>query len=439
MDILDRVSKLNDQIEVIRAGGNAEGFQIRGSDIDQMYVDKLTKVVSTIPNDIGKSVALLRMVKPFDVPKGYVKLIVLTPFTPLQHIREAATKISNEYFLSNEVFLRSFQRHLTKGVRHGPCMLEKDDFGTEHDRAFCFEYKDWPIYANEWVSRRRKYGWPSSDLVKNIMRNGCHLMAIGSKSQDYTEFKYSMPEENPQWREDPFQWRLSFSVAEKKLVYSFNDTQFLTFGILKLLNNEVFSKDPIMKNCLCSYFLKTLMFWTIEDTPSEYWKPERLVFCVEVCLKRLIEWLDIGFCPNYFVRENNMFQGKVRESELKFTSENISEIYKEGWRCLLRCHSLSYLKKCLEDARRTMPCMNQNEDFKSLTSSRRHVENEEKEEVHDIGVFSEINSMFVAIPGRDPLEKELRNSVTIEMTEDLDRADLDILRLRSYSIETGEI
>lgn len=35
-------------MEMIRAGGYAEGFHMRGSDVDQMYVEKLTKLVAEI-------------------------------------------------------------------------------------------------------------------------------------------------------------------------------------------------------------------------------------------------------------------------------------------------------------------------------------------------------------------------------------------------------
>lgn len=77
---------------------------------------------------------------------------------------------------------------------------------------------------------------------------GCHLMPIGSKKlrEDFLADHF----EKSMWIRDPLQWRLSFSLAEKKLVYSFNNTQFLVYGIFKLLNLEVFSPDSIVKDCI---------------------------------------------------------------------------------------------------------------------------------------------------------------------------------------------
>lgn len=75
-------------------------------------------------------------------------------------------------------------------------------------------------------------------------------MAIGSKKLNVGKSFSRSNEDDPMWIEDPFQWRMSFSLAEKKLVYEFNNTQFLTYGILKLLNQELFSQDPFVHTFL---------------------------------------------------------------------------------------------------------------------------------------------------------------------------------------------
>ncbi|XP_048735377.2 uncharacterized protein LOC125650862 [Ostrea edulis] len=437
LDVLDRLDSVGNQIEIIRSGSCAEGFRIKGSDVDLMYVDKLTKVVSVTPENLGKYFAVVKMVNPPGIPPGYFKLIVLTPCTPLSHIRDATRKMCGEYYLSNEAFLQTFQQSSKGGVRHGPCVLETDDLGTDHDRAFCLEYKEWPKCADEWIIRRRAHGWPSQELVSRIKSNGCHLMAIGSKqlNENYTDCTMS---DKSEWIQDPLQWRLSFSVAEKTLVYAFNDTQFLTYGIFKLLNQEVFSRDPILKSGLCSYFLKTALYWTIEETPSDYWTPEHLVFCVDICFQRLISWVETGFCPNYFIRENNMFLGKVQEWQLAYISSRLSEIHNEGWRCLLKCHSLSHLKKTLERARQeitphSFPISKPEEDYKILVSSySKPVSRTRKEDILDCGLFSEILARKPKMPSLDILELELKNSLTLEIKENMDSSDMDIIRLRRY-------
>lgn len=241
------------------------------------------------------------------------------------------------------------------------------------------------------------------------------------------------------WIRDPLQWRLSFSLAEKEFVYSFNNTQFLVYGIFKLLNLEVFSQDLTVKDCICSYFLKTVLFWTIKETPSDYWKPERLVLCVDICFQRLIEWTRNGFCPNYFVRENNMLMGKVEEWQLDYIAVKLSELHNEGWRCLLRCHSLQHLKRALENVRlkytsttSSFFISNPEEDFKCLRSS---IRSEDKLQVEaymyvDCVLFSEILTRKPKLPNEVVLETELRKSLTLEIQRKFDALDLGILRLR---------
>ena len=435
MDVLDKLHRHNDQMEVIRSGGAAEGFRMRGSDVDQMYVDKKTKVVTEIPKDVGKNfqISVVRLIRPPDVPPGYIKLIVLTPNTPWAHIRECTQKVFGEFLLSSEAFLKWHQKMNKTGVRHGPCVMQKTQFGIDQDIAFCLEFKSWPESANEWINRHRLYEWPSKQLINKIKSKGCHIMAIGSKTLKSTSCKLNVGES--MWMEDPFQWRLSFSLAEKYLVYDFNNTQFLVYGILKILNQELFSKDPVVKNCICSYFLKTILFWAIEETPFEYWIPEKLIFCVDMCFQKLIEWLENGFCPNYFIRENNMFLGKVQEWELGYISKQLSDIYQEGWRCLLRCPSLFHLKKALEEARLLIspfsyPVSNPEEDFRALKTNVRDRDSSYVERDVDCALFAEITTVLTNVSNADVLEQELQNSLALEIKEDLDRFDLEILQVR---------
>lgn len=434
MDVMDLVDYCNAQTEVIRSGGCAEGFRIRGTDVDIMYVDKLIKVVAETPKNVKMYVAVVRLVLSSDIPPGYVKLAVLTPSAPLQQIRESTKWVSGDYFLSSELFVRWHQRLNPNSVLHGPCVMERTLHG-DHDRAFCLEYKDWPAQANEWIERKRQHGWPSQKLIRKIKNIGCHLMAIGSKTL-HSEFS-SDDLGNSTWIGDPLQWRMSFSLAEKHLVYSFNNTQFLTYGIFKLLNQEVFSQDQRVNDCICSYFLKTAIFWTIEETPSEYWKPERLIFCVDICFKRLIEWTRSGFCPNYFIRQNNMFMGKVQEWQLDYISSKLYKLHNEGWRCLLHCHSLFDLRINLQNARRlitpnSFPISNPEEDFRMLKSSRRDADTVDGEANIDAALFSEIIAKTPELLSVDVLELELKNSLTRETQRKLDALDLDILRLRRF-------
>lgn len=439
MDLLDRMSNYNTPGKVIRSGGSAEGFRIRGSDVDQMCVDENIKVVTLTTTDLreNREHTFLRLVRPYDVPPGYVKLIVLNPFSCSAKIRECMHKGSGDFYLSSTDYVFFHKKRSKSGVRHGPCVMEKTYWGQDHDMAYCFEFKSWPECANEWIERRRLHGWPSKQLVSTIKSKGCHIMAIGSNTLDERESSLASNAGNTMWKEDPFQWRISFSLAENVLVRDFNKTQFLTYATLKLLNKELFSQDPLIHRCISSYSLKTLLFWTIEETPPDLWRPERFIRCVDICLKKLIEWTENGYYPNYFIYENNMFVGKVQEWDLRCISMKLSEIYKEGWRCLLRCPSLSILKKDLEDVRLKMyttsyPISDPEEDFRGLKSNNRVSDQAHEEANYDYLILSEVIAPRKKDLSVEILESELKNSLSLEVSENLEKYDLDIIRLRRF-------
>lgn len=84
-------------MEMIRAGGYAEGFHMRGSDVDQMYVEKLTKLVAEIHKQFSTYIAVVGLLKTSDVPLAFVKFVVLTPNTLLMLIRKSTQRIVGDY------------------------------------------------------------------------------------------------------------------------------------------------------------------------------------------------------------------------------------------------------------------------------------------------------------------------------------------------------
>jgi hypothetical protein len=102
------------------------------------------------------------------------------------------------------------------------------------------------------------------------------------------------------------EWRISFSQAEQKLVYCMNHCQFLCYGVMKIILKEV-----IHDELFCSYFMKTILFWRIQENSSTLWLPSTLIKQVWLCFKSLMQCVYAGNLPNFFIPENNMFAGKV--------------------------------------------------------------------------------------------------------------------------------
>ncbi|XP_048743000.2 uncharacterized protein LOC125656438 [Ostrea edulis] len=401
-DILSNIHHFGTNVEVIQTGSWAEGFRMNGTDVDRMYVDK-TALVSETPDRIPNRFCSIKMVTSGNIPKGYVKLILLTPNKAEQHIQLAVISEGGNACISSKSYVTSYVQRNEE--IHGPCVRRVSQQGTEQDDAHCLRCAHWPSDAMEWRDRRRSHGWPDHDMVKEISKKGCYVVPIGPKCIDGSGC----------WSFNSMLWRLSFSVVEKRLVYTFNDTQFLVYGIFKLLVKEAFRET---RDVLCSYFMKTLMFWSIEETPRELWKQERLISCIKVCLRRLIMWVSDGFCPNYFVREHNMFHGKLDEIDRESLFIHLSELYGEGWRCLLRCPSLGNLKDALQRSRcriLEMPnnAVDPDEDFRGLSLQRRNDSNTFTEDIEDQAFFSQLEGIVQSHPNFRSLENELYNTVAL--------------------------
>ena len=178
-------------------------------------------------------------------------------------------------------------------IENGPCCTDNHGL-IGYDHAYGFFCGFWPPPAFSWIGRC--HSWPSKDVLIEIIQYGCHFVAIGNKAGN---------QENNEWR-------ISFSHAESKLVYSMNHTQFLTYGLLKLFLKESINKElEEDEKVLSSYHMKTAIFWAIQQKLISDWCPQNLLTCFWVCFKILIKWVYEGCCPNFFIPENNMFLNKV--------------------------------------------------------------------------------------------------------------------------------
>lgn len=157
----------------------------------------------------------------------------------------------------------------------------------------------WPECASEWLTRERKHGWPSAELIDKCKSMGFLVVPVGHPSSD----------------EPYIQWRIAFSHQELLLVRDFNSVQMKCFVILKFIKKEYIQRF-IKEETLSSYHCKTCMFYCIENTPIELWVPENLAYCVLICLRQLCLWVSKDNCPNYFIPGENMFD-RIRSDALK--------------------------------------------------------------------------------------------------------------------------
>lgn len=181
--------------------------------------------------------------------------------------------------------------------------------------VLCVKSDHWPDRAILWIQRCQQSGWPIETVVSQIVNSGCHVVPIGSTSGENLE------------------WRISFSNAEQIIVYSLNHCQFICYGLFKIFLKEVIneqSKAPI----LCSYFIKTVLFWVIQNDRTLRWTPDNLLCCFWNCFKLLIHWVNTGCCPNFFIPQNNMFKVKVTGHAQAALFDQLYGFYDNGIECL---------------------------------------------------------------------------------------------------------
>ena len=156
--------------------------------------------------------------------------------------------------------------------------------------------KFWPNIASEWVKRKRQYGWPTTNDITSIVDFGCHLVAIGHPN---SEMKL-------------MEWRLSFSIAERTLVWSFNHVQMQCYAVMKIILKEYIKKQCSEKNyILCSYFIKTFLFWKFETIELNFWRKENFIECLKYLLFWLYQCLLDWNIRHYFIPEFNLLSVKL--------------------------------------------------------------------------------------------------------------------------------
>ena len=118
-----------------------------------------------------------------------------------------------------------------------------------------------------------------------------------------------------------------------------NHVQFLCYGLLKIFLKEVIDVNVEIKGLLCSYFLKTALFWEISDSKIP-WDSSTFLVGFWVCFQRLLHWINNAYCPNFFIPENNMFAGKIHGTARASLLSSLVPLYQEGYHCLLRCPTI---------------------------------------------------------------------------------------------------
>ncbi|CAC5422271.1 unnamed protein product [Mytilus coruscus] len=233
-----------------------------------------------------------------------------------------------EVMLSNELHkcLNTFKHTIFKECfekkQHGPATMQSI-MVIDTDYFISIKSESWPNIANELINCNRQFGCPSQEMIYSIVKKRFHNVPVGS---------------NRNHAED-IDRRLLFCTAEKQLIETFNHTHILVYGVLKLISKEIIEKQ-IIAQLHCSYFLKTVMFWVVEETSSSYWIPQNILLCIQLCIKRLIQFVIEENCPNYFVISNNMVRDRFDPLNKEKLLQVLCDIASNGWEMVLQTKTL---------------------------------------------------------------------------------------------------
>ena len=354
--------------DIIFSGSMCEGFRFPSSDLDWMCVYRGIRVIFSSPTGRQHYEKRTLLVAERDTTKPGFALLRLLKHSPDPRVTRAYVPHGDGYYVASQKWRDNMTSLRTCLTTHGPCSTTVTGT-TEMDFAHCFKSDKVPEDAHCFIRRLHRAGWPSTFTLQRIVSEGCHFVPIGAKESP-TEL---------------MEWRISFSATEKVLIHSMNHVQFLCYGLLKIFLKEAIEVNTEIKGLLCSYFLKTALFWEI-STGQMQWNASNSLSCFWKCFQRLLNWINNEYCPNFFIPENNMFASKVNGAARKRLLLYLAPLYKEGYNCLLRCPSIQYelnaiiqlmvniteatqeSEKCQVEVKLILEVWNSRPDFKTVQS-----------------------------------------------------------------------
>ncbi|XP_056016635.1 uncharacterized protein LOC130053422 [Ostrea edulis] len=337
MEMVTNKARTSNQNTVMMSGSRREGFRMKGSDVDFMYWFNNQPVIWDLSQtqfyNVHRQFLILSVSS--ESPPGFTLLQLLTPRAGNRVTSALVTMNGGRYISSYKYREITCSDINPNSTVHGPCGSGVLRGVVEYDDAHCFVCDFWPPSASSWIARC--HIWPQPQVVRDIVRSGCHFVAIGHKLGNH--------ESN--------EWRISFSLAEQKLVYSMNHCQFLTYGLLKLFLKEVINNGlGDNEKLLCSYHMKTAVFWMIQQNTIPNWCSQNLLKCFWYCFKLILKWVYEGVCPNFFIPENNMFLSNIHGGAQNRLFVRLFGFYEKGLASLLHSPSLrSYIINVLYNPR----------------------------------------------------------------------------------------
>ena len=304
-------------------GSDSEGTQTPGmnSDVDMAIVDQAIEVFTNCSSSGGKPGYIV--VQDETTPPGLVKLQMVYDNKPLQLTRGAGRIITDE--ISTLLLQKPYHflpdhkgRIVITGkpgyippvpnvTKHGVAFKEdnKGEFA-DIDIILALHSKVLPDCVTDCLMRKRNSDFLTASVVEACKSYGCLFVR----------------KEHCQSIDSHLLWRISPSHQERFLMFNFNSVQHKCYVLLKLIKKDIIN-PALGSEVLTSYHCKTAILHLIDMTPSQFWRPDNLLFCLITALHCLLLWSKDSNCPNFFIPDENMFRWRISRHLLKRLSDEL--------------------------------------------------------------------------------------------------------------------
>ena len=312
--ILDCIYSIHPGRKRYYTGSKAEGLHLPDSDEDFMYEinnEYDIEIIQSLEDNTSTSPYSTFVMSTENVPPGFTFLhhVCQTPLPSFLY--QASQNMNGLRYLSSDLFMQNSIKENERAVRSvnfnefitlrrqgpsselsSPVIPEEQSF----DHVNCIRCKFWPSEASEWRDRPRYFGWPTLEDIVSITEFGFHLVAVGHPNSD-TKL---------------LEWRILFSLAERTLVWSFNHVQMQCYAVMKMILKQFIKVRCSPHNqVLCSYFIKTFLFWKYEMTDVDFWREDNLRECINYLLVEFSKCVREGVLMHYFIPRFNLLSVKL--------------------------------------------------------------------------------------------------------------------------------
>ena len=305
--------------EVVLAGSMSEGMQMMNfekkqcSDQDFLLVLKNTKISEEDQAkrnlDVKEDTAFVNL---FLAEEDLIK--TWSDFLETSNARGSETKIClsplklkqrfRENYMQSGPLIVPFSKEEVETVGEGASIAvsstmsengEADMSGSQpstfpvelFDFVLAIKCDGWSLCAQqEWITRPRI--WPTHEIVEKITNDGFHIVCKSSSEGNF---------------------QLSFSNADNVLIQNLSVIQHKVYRAFKAFVSHYKDEwNTGTKKIICSFHLKTIVFWYCEKSDPQEWNEDTLVFHFLSLIDQLILALKEQTLPMYFMPKYNLMK-----------------------------------------------------------------------------------------------------------------------------------